>query len=560
MWQVVIDFPFDRDHHTPQDDLDRLATFRGRHQGQSAKTLVWLPSFFSLQTKKELGRLVVLDFLLANDQRLKDHSSHLSALDRAEARTLLENQRSQLRERMKRALRQAYGVNTPEAGFLDPAHELELNQQFQSLEGSLQVRPPAVSTLRDALQGILAQALEHEFPGHPDFREDAKLTERVLKLAFDKIREALASQELRILIDRDTRKELRPVLEPLELAHVGDQWLLVEREWMDHFDRCEAQHQGAVTVRDLRRWIDQPKAEGLPTQLQNLIIQTYVLQSNRLLVLQGMTLEPPLSQIRDETVVEKQELPAQEVWAAVVERAGKVFGVTASPLASAQNMARLAQDTKNVASECRDAADNYGKKLRAILGQVELLEPRPDRLTTADSVDAVLNAVESAQKPIQIVRALQTMPTATSLTAMGVSLKRAGEMLGALNSLNLPLFNGLKQLADEPRATAARGLLDKLAETLKSDDHVLELSKVLRDLEKRATELVVATPSPAPQPPIIETKVGVKPGFRRTVVSQGTKTVKGVGAWKAVRQEIEQELDESAEISISWTVTKEQPE
>lgn len=568
LWQVVIDFPFDRDHHSPQDDLERVARFKRENQGRGAKTLLWIPSFLSLDTQREMGRLVVLDFLLQNDQRLKDYSSHLSAVERAEARTLLENQRSQLRYKLKRSIGQAYGVDTTDRSMLDPAHELELNQQFQSLEGSLQVKPPVANTLKDALQGILSQALEHEFPGHPDFREDAKPTDRVLKLAFEKIRNALAAPDLRILIDKDTRKDLRPVLEPLGLAHVGDQWLLVEREWMDHFDRCEAQHQGAVTIRDLRRWIDQPRPKGLPTPLQNLIIQTYVLQSNRLLVLQGLTLEPGLGQLRDETVVEKQELPAQADWTHAVERAGKVFGAPASPLASAQNMARLAQEVRRVADEHRESALNYLKKLRAVLGQAGLVAPKPDRLITAESVEAVLNAAEGAKKPIQVVRMLQTMTTATSETAMGVSLKRSAEMLSALNNLNLLMFDGLRQIVDEPRATAARGLLDKFTEVLRSEDHVIGLNPTLRDLEKRATELVVVQPPPPPPPiitppivtPPVEPPPPPKPGFRRTVVSSGSKTVKGVGEWKSVLREIEQGLDESAEIAVQWTITKEQPE
>src|SRR4029453_491924 len=42
-WQVVVDFPFDRDHHTPVDDLERLATFRKSQGSKGAKSLVWLP-------------------------------------------------------------------------------------------------------------------------------------------------------------------------------------------------------------------------------------------------------------------------------------------------------------------------------------------------------------------------------------------------------------------------------------------------------------------------------------------------------------------------------------
>jgi hypothetical protein len=52
----------------------------------------------------------------------------------------------------------------------------------------------------------------------------------------------------------------------------------------------------------------------------------------------------------------------------------------------------------------------------------------------------------------------------------------------------------------------------------------------------------------------------VKPGIKRVVVSKGSRTVKGGAGWETVRTEIEQSLDENAEINITWTVIKEQPE
>jgi hypothetical protein len=573
-WLVVIDFPFDRDGHTPQDDVERLAEFKARHARQGARTLVWLPSFFSLETQRAVGKLTILDFLLANDQRLKEYSANLSSVERAEARMLLENQRSSLRDKVKRALREAYGVQAAEPGMLDPAYELEPAQQFQCLEGSLPLRPPVAATLADALNGILAQALEHEFPAHPDFREDeVKITDTLVKRALEEIRNALAAPELRVLINKDTRKLLRPLLEPLELAHVGDQWLLVERTWMDHFDRCEAQHQGPVTVRDLRRWIDHPRPKGLPVSLQNLIINTYVLQSNRLLILQGIALDPGSTPLRDETLVEKQELPSQEMWAKAVDRAGKVFGVTGLPLASAQNMARLAQEVRKVASEYREPSDNYLAKLATVLRTCGVMESNPPRHQTALSVRAAMAALEAPQKPILVVRTLQTMATATSENAMGKSLKQASSMLGALQNLNLLMFEGLRQIADEPRATAARGLIEKLHEALCADEYVISLAAVLPNLQVRATELIVVRP-PQPPPETVPPRPPVTPvppielppipptptPKHRKVVSQGSKTTKGMADCKAVLQEIESSLDEGSELRLSWEIVREETE
>ena len=59
-WTVVLDFPFDDANFGPADDLARLAEYRGG----DTKTLVWLPSFLSNKALADLGRLVVLDYIL----------------------------------------------------------------------------------------------------------------------------------------------------------------------------------------------------------------------------------------------------------------------------------------------------------------------------------------------------------------------------------------------------------------------------------------------------------------------------------------------------------------
>jgi hypothetical protein len=209
-WRVIIDYPFDRDHHTPFNDLERLAKFR--ISNSRSKTIVWLPSFFSTSLQGELGRFVVLEFLLSNDDRLREYSAHLSLADRSEAKTILTNQRDQLRERFRRALRMAYGVMNPEPGILDEALSLDKEQQFQSLDATINLRPPAVADLPSALGNLIEQGLDGQFPGHPKFSKDElRLTPGLIQQAFEKLREALEAGDHRVAIDRDVRKKLRPV-------------------------------------------------------------------------------------------------------------------------------------------------------------------------------------------------------------------------------------------------------------------------------------------------------------------------------------------------------------
>jgi hypothetical protein len=86
MWRMVVDFPFDRDGHTPRDDLAQLQKFQ--ETGTSSPCLVWLPAFFTHRTMEDLGRLVILDYVLTGNN-LNQCGSHLSQIEREQARVLL---------------------------------------------------------------------------------------------------------------------------------------------------------------------------------------------------------------------------------------------------------------------------------------------------------------------------------------------------------------------------------------------------------------------------------------------------------------------------------------
>src|SRR5439155_5492905 len=78
-WRLVIDYPFDEPGQSPVND--RAAVQQAKAGGADALSVVWLPAFFTPAAQDELGKLVVLDFLLTGNQ-LDAHAAHLSALDR----------------------------------------------------------------------------------------------------------------------------------------------------------------------------------------------------------------------------------------------------------------------------------------------------------------------------------------------------------------------------------------------------------------------------------------------------------------------------------------------
>jgi hypothetical protein len=557
-WRVIVDFPFDRGSNTPFTDLDRLERFRASNP--RTQTILWLPSFFSAGLQTELGRLVVLEFLLSNDDRLRQYSPHLSLADRSEAKTILINQRDQLKERLRRALRMAYGVMNAEPGILDEALRLEKDQQFQSLDATIPIRPPAAADLRSALNNLIEQGLDGQFPGHPKFnRDELRLTPGLIQQAYDKIREALEAPDGRIAIDRDLRKKLRPLLEPLELAHVGEQFLAVKTSWSDRFDPREAQLPSrSASVAQLKQWINEPNPIGLPESLENLIILTYACQANRMLMLQGIPIQAPLTNLRDDVVLQRQALPEQKTWEQVCERAGHIFGVTISTLSSLANLQKLHEQVSQLNKQYGLSVQSYLEKLKVTLPGIVGEFGELPRYKTAVAINSLCQTVQRAKKPLDIFEAIQNADVTTP-SAMGEVFKQSAKIHGALDQVRLDVFERLGQISGEPRAGVAKLLREQIQEALRADEHVTALDGVVGRWIDDSMKLLLDVPS-APPPPPTKTdpgapppEVAVSPG---TVMITGERKIRGRNAWRALTEEIEQQLTDDAELELSWRIVR----
>jgi hypothetical protein len=562
-WRVIIDFPFDRDHHNPFDDLSRLEQFRHSSR-EGSRTLVWLPSFFSEALKTDLGRFVLLEFILSSDDRLRQYSSHLSQADRLEAKTILWNQRDQLKERLRRSLRMAYGVMNAEPGILDEGLQLDKEQQFTSLDLMLSLRPPAAADLRTALDNLIEQGLDGQYPRHPKFnKDDLKLTNALVQQAFDKVCEALEAPDGRVAIDRDVRKKLRPLLDPLELAQVGEQFLAVTTTWFDRFDPREAQLPNrAATVGHLRQWMNEPTPMGLPDALENLVILTYARQASRMLTLQGIPVPESLTNLRDEVVLERQELPEQTVWDQVSSNVGHIFGVTLQPLPKLANLQKLDKEVRELVLRHSGEVANYLGKLRNTLPRICIGSNNLSRLMTAENTNALCAVIQQTRKPMDLFEAIHNARMQTSPAGMGVVLKQASSIHRALDQIRIDVFERLDQIQDEPRASAARGLRNQIQEALEADEHVTSLDGVVRRWLDDSMNLLLdrpAIPGQPPQPPAIRPEPPIvapppdQPGRR---VLTGSRHVSGIGGWKSITEEIERELTEDAELEINWRMVK----
>jgi hypothetical protein len=496
LWRIVIDFPFDREEYTPKDDRAKLQEFEDT--GQTSNCLVWLPSFFTPRAMEDLGRLVLLDHVLSGDN-LNQYGSHLSQIEREQARILLQNQQGQMRQRIRNYLLAAYGISTMDREAIDSSHDLD--EHFISLNPALTLQPPVGASFKDALEHQFFQALAHQFPMHPHFEGEVKLA--ALKRVLGVIQRATQVRDGRVEVERPLRDEVRRIAVPLRLGDIGETHFVLRDEWKSRFLRKKAEEGVTdLTVRRLRTWIDQPQAMGLSTDVQNLVIMSFALQSDPSFYLHGRPVEPQLERLDDELELREQALPSEDAWKAAIQRVAAIFGLTTSPLLNAANVAKLVADVKAEAARCRPSVERLCRSLHQRLQSFGVEMPTAPRLQTTQAALAFLSSLIEANKD-EVVGVIVKASVATSEVAMGESTKKAAELIDALDRTHWPLFETIRQMPAD-RAPEVRAILEKVRDALTRDEHVMALAGSLQEAQNAAQALVdriVEEIAPRPQPP-----------------------------------------------------------
>jgi len=490
VWTVVLDFPFDDANFGPADDQARLAEYRGG----DTNTLVWLPSFLSNKALADLGRLVVLDYILQGD-RFENYSGHLSFVDRVQAKALARNQLDQLRIKLRSQLEVAYGFSTePRDAISNP---LTADQQFKSLDPTLSPRPPVGAEFKSAFESLLGQLFSHQYPAHPEF--DTEIKPSIVKKVWPEVQKAIESPGQRGLVqDAATRKLVRAVVNPCKLGQMGETHLLIEPHWQSSFSQSHAKEGGGtITVAKLRQWIDSPAPMGLPIELQNLIILAFAASTNRRFTMRGGPFEPSIDSIPDELELKEQTLPAPAEWETALLRASSLFGLTLGQTLNASNVGKLVGEVRQKAIDKRDSVarlvaqvrDRSTRYAQGINGA---------RQQTAESAQSLLASLTQAAEE-DVVITLANASLQTSEAAVGRSLGQSQACADALGSGNWQLFDVVRDLADN-RRDAALLIMSRLTEALTSDEHVVSLKPRLEELGKDAMQLLAAS---APTPPAV---------------------------------------------------------
>jgi uracil phosphoribosyltransferase len=527
-WKLVIDFPFDELGHGPKDDISRLQQFKTVNP-LGAKTICWIPQFFSADALKDLGTLVILEHILTGE-RFGQYSNHLSPQDRQAAKSLLENQRSVLRTRVQNHLDAAYGLDAITHGSLDTTHELEQHEQFFSLDDRFDPQPPVAANLGGAMNHLLSQALMSEFPGAPNFEAEIKIGN--LRKVQAVLSEAAQSQDGRVAVEKTIRSLVRYIANPLQLGEMGHDatHFVLGHHWRNHFNKKAAEASSTISVGQLRKWIDQPRAMGLPKEAQNMVILTYAEQTNRTFILHNAPVEVSLTSLADNYVLQEQKLPDEAHWNVAVSRAAQIFGEAVSPLMKATTVANLSAALKKKSSEVRSSCVSLQEKLKERLSKLGVDPANSPRLTTASATASLVEKLHVSEAS-QVVSALASAAVATTEAAMGECLGKASQLLATIESTNWEIFDAIAKLADE-RQAVAQSIRSSIARALQSDEHVTSLGPTLKEAQHKAVRLLTQTPQTAPPvvPPVVPPVTGVTsvtlPGVTTPPVTKPTTTKK----------------------------------
>lgn len=493
-WKVVIDFPFDTTDHTAVEDLNRVHGLRDA--GIDSATLVWLPHFLSAARMDDVGRLVLLEFLLTGD-RFNLYAARLAVGDREPARLQLENQRRNLRDRLADVLKQSYGVAPANPEHVD-VHIAE-SQVYSTLLPGVTIAPPVAATLRAALDAALRQGLDAQYPRHPTFETtDTEVKIADLRTVLELARAAVDGGGRVDGIERTRATVLRRVAQPLGCGVARETVYALGPDtftWLADFTRwnTEADATGLL-VRDLRVKL-QPY--GLVSEVEDLVIAVWAALDDREWVRAGTPIPPPgIGQLTGDMALRPARLPSEDEWTRAKRAAQVLFGVATPPRRSAAGVTTLARGVRDGVGRQRGPVGELAIVLRQHSALLGLRDDDP-RLALATTGDDLTQRLARENDDTVLVQVLAAFDLPTEPQALAKSLASAATVTAALRATDWDLLS---------RALAVDGgslIVDTLTHTARLAELHAALAPALTTAVRDARDLLLP-----PRQPVTPTPTG----------------------------------------------------
>jgi hypothetical protein len=214
------------------------------------------------------------------------------------------------------------------------------------------------------------------------------------------------------------------------------------------------------------------------------------LQDDRVLLHAGQPIQPAVEKLDPTVEARTQRPPSDADWSAAQERAQHIFGIPASPLPTAANVAALATALQDEARTYRDAV----RRLPEVLPRATAfagLDAQVDRARTATAAAAIVDALLS-NDDVDAVEAFARADVPTTAAALGRSIKSAGSVITAIESANWELLQTATGLGGAWTSQAA-GIAERLRDAIRADELTTSLPDALGAATSAATSLLAKT-------------------------------------------------------------------
>lgn len=528
-FRLVIDYPFDEETASPQQDEERLQRFR--LEANPTHTVVWLPSFFGQKVRRDLSDLVLVEAVLAQPQR---YLVDFRLEDRERALAQFKNMQSQKRASVEAALLAAYGVSMQATQNLDSARRV--TQHVHTLDASLRVSKSSHAQLGPAMKDLVDQLLKARYPDHPVFTKAVNKNRLGSELT---ILESLTEQpnERMPMSGNDLAQVSHAVaLGLLESGRDSVTWnrsrLQQVRQRLDA-DRCTRPNRQQIV-----HAYDPGGRAGLTDEVKDFLVAAWATHERAVLQHDGKAVEPVIcGKLPFDVEVVTPVLPTDAEWALAVAAAGRLFGLTArSGVATPRNVRSFAGQVRE---KCREAVDDRAHEvLPKLSAWADFFDSgqQTDRERTAADTIALLEGL-STDDDTTLVRALAEFAPARSEAAVTAHLRSAATVVVELEDRrNLAALAHVRRLSG---AAAAR-ILDEARSVLSADEMQSPLASRLRSLAERATLLTqtpIQTPTEVTQTPTEVTQTPSQTGDDGTsdVENETSEQVIGTGSTSSGR-------------------------
>jgi len=474
-----------------------------------SRTIAWVPTFLSAKTQVDLGRLVVLEWVLASPERWQNHSNHLSVENREQARTILENQRNLLQNQLRSAVQQAYGAGAVTPGVLveDAGHDRVL----VSLDPAFVPRAPVGATLEDAFARLLDDAYTSAYPRHPRFEPtDDEVRPRELIAVLAAVDAALPEGDRRAFVEPTQRPAVRRVANALQVGTMGETHFLFTAQtfpWNAEIEqgisRAQIADDAEVSVAQVRRWVRDARDAGLSSAVTDLVVCAWARHNDRAWFQHGAALAavPDPGKLADSMTLRPQPMPSRASWTAAVDRAKRVFGTHTNPHLTAATLttfdaavrAQVGLHVPAVGPVVRAVTTAYERLSLPTAGgssgeqlDVESSAP-PGRLATAQAAERLIGSLRAARTPVALVEVLAQAPASGTDEALARSMSSAPQVLAATSGFSWDRLAPLRQRRDAD----GDAILQRLRDAVQADEISAPLAPALGRAETDAWDWVV---------------------------------------------------------------------